>query len=185
MKSISPALQSFLFPAQGLPPQIFVADLYQFQLVQGGTLSYCSGDADIDWNGATWGAWQKYAPGRYLTQAFKARMQLATSDPTVIALLTDFSFGVDVPDRDDHYTGLAVPSWGLALSFTPDGGTAPVPFNGGPGSARVPAVQITILNAQAGDQAVLSSLTLAGCAIAIVNGGLGVARTVNVLAQGY
>lgn len=34
--------------------QFFMADLYQFALVNGTFLRYCSGDADIVWNGFTW-----------------------------------------------------------------------------------------------------------------------------------
>jgi len=34
--------------------QFFSVDLYQFSLVGGGVLNYCSGDADINWNGITW-----------------------------------------------------------------------------------------------------------------------------------
>ena len=90
-------------------------------------------------DGSTWGAWQKYAPGSYNAMAFTARMQLMTLDPTVEAILQEFVFSVDVPDRDDHYVGLGVPSGGLNLVFTPDGASSPVPFNGGPqGSPAAP-----------------------------------------------
>jgi hypothetical protein len=49
----------------------------------------------------------------------------------------------------------------------------------------MPHVQVTILNAQAGDLVILSSVTLAHCTVQVVNGGVGVARSCNILAQGY
>jgi uncharacterized phage protein (TIGR02218 family) len=36
--------------------QFFTADLYQFSLIGGGQLNYCSGDQDIIWNSITWSA---------------------------------------------------------------------------------------------------------------------------------
>jgi uncharacterized phage protein (TIGR02218 family) len=49
MKNASPELLALLATRQ-----FWVADLYQIDLVGGGTLRYCSGDQDIVWNGFTW-----------------------------------------------------------------------------------------------------------------------------------
>lgn len=136
-------------------------------------------------DGVTWGSWQKWTPGSYIAMVYKAQMVLETSDPTVQAVLESFVFEVDVPDRDDHYTNLSVPSSGYNLAFKPDGSSTAAAFNGGPANGNLPAVQVTILNAQAGDQLVLSGLSLSGCTLNVVNGGSGVARSVNVLAEGY
>jgi hypothetical protein len=140
----------------------------------------------VSQDGVTWGAWQKYAAGTYVGQAFKAQMALNTYDFTVEAILSAFVFAVDVPDRDDHYVNLSIAAGGTSLAFMPDGAASPVPFNGGPqGSGNLPAVQVTILNAQSGDTAVVSALSLSGCTLKVLNGGAGVARSVNVLAEGY
>lgn len=136
-------------------------------------------------DGTTWGAWQKYSPGSYSAMKFKSRMQLQTYDPQTIAYLGSFVFGVDVPDRDDHYINVAIASGGTTLTWTPDGAASPAPFNGGNGGASVPAVQVTVLNAMQGDTVVLSSVSLSSGTVKILNGGTGVARNVNVLAQGY
>lgn len=137
-------------------------------------------------DGSTWGAWQKFVAGSYSAMAFQARMQIQTYDPTVEAILEGFVFEVDVPDRDDHYVNLSVPSGGLSLAFTPDGSVMPTPFNGGPaGSPTAPSIQVTVLSAASGDVVSLTSVTLSGCTIKVLNGGSGVARSVNVLAQGY
>jgi hypothetical protein len=137
-------------------------------------------------DGLTWGDWQKFQAGGALTgMAFKARMQLQTTDAQTQAILTGFRFAVDVPDRSDHYNRLAVPPGGTAITFQPDGSASPAAFNGGPGSDSEPHVQGTIINAQAGDQLVISALTAAGCSVQVLNGGAGVARSVNLLAQGF
>lgn len=137
-------------------------------------------------DGITWGPWTKYIAGSFIAMAYKARMQLQTNDPTVEVVLEEFIFEVDVPDRDDHYVNLNISSGGYSLLFTPDGSNTPAPFNGGPqGSPDAPAIQVTIVNAQAGDVAVISAVTLSGCTIQILNGGSGIGRVVNVLAEGY
>ena len=137
-------------------------------------------------DGITFGAWQKYVAGAYTGMVFDARMQLKTYDPTVQAILSGFTFAVDVPDRDDHYVNQAIAAGGTTINFTPDGGSTAIPFNGGPqGSPTRPSVQVTILNAVQGDDVVISGLSLSGATIQVLNGGSGVARNVNILAQGY
>jgi hypothetical protein len=136
-------------------------------------------------DGVTWGAWQKWTPGSYVAMAYQAQMALSTSDPTVQAILESFVFEVDVPDRDDHYTNVSIASGGTAITFTPDGSATAAAFNGGPAGGNLPAVQVTILNASGGDTVIVSSLSLSGCTIQVKNGGTGVSRSVNVLAEGY
>ena len=63
--------------------------------------------------------------------------------------------------------------------------TYAAPFIGGASGMSVPAVQLTIVNASAGDDIILSSETLNGFNVQVLNGGTGVVRTVNYLAQGY
>ena len=55
MKTASTALINLLASRQ-----FFSADLYQFSLIGGGTLNYCSGDKDIIWNGITWSSGAPY-----------------------------------------------------------------------------------------------------------------------------
>ncbi len=137
-------------------------------------------------NGTTWSAWQKYAAGTYNALKFKARMQIQVNDPQVQAILSGFVFSVDVPDRDDHYVNKSIAAGGTTITFMPDGSATATPFNGGPaGSPTQPAIQVTILNAQAGDLAIVSSVSLSSCTVQILNGGAGVVRNVNLLVQGY
>ena len=137
-------------------------------------------------DGTTWGAWQPYVAGVYSAMAYDAQIVLATYDPTVQAVLSGFTFAVDVPDRNDHYVSKAIAAGGTTINFTPDGSSTPTPFNGGTaGSPSAPAIQVTINGATAGDDVILSAVTLSSCTVQVVNGGVGVARNVTILAQGY
>ena len=111
--------------------------------------------------------------------------QLASSDPQTQAVLEDFALAVYAPLRIDDYIGIAIPAAGLALLYAPAGGSGPAPFNGGPGGAALPQLQVTILGGAAGDTIAFSNQSLAGCTIQVLNGGVGVQRTANILAKGF
>jgi hypothetical protein len=123
-------------------------------------------------DGSLFGDWQDWVPGQYLARAFRARLQLESGDPRVRAIVGTLGFTVDVPDRLDKGTAVAVPAGGLAVAYA-------APFN------AVPNVQVTILDAQAGDDALVTSTAMTGFTVALVNGATPVARTVNWIAQGY
>jgi hypothetical protein len=133
----------------------------------------------------TWGSWQKFAPGAYLARKYKARMQILTNDPATNAVLLSFKFAVDVPDRDDHYNSISLAAAGTTITFKPDGSATNTPFNGGPNGSTTPHIQVTIVGGSGGDDVLLTGVTASQCTIQVVNGGVGVVRTVNVLAQGY
>jgi hypothetical protein len=139
----------------------------------------------IDPGTGTYGLWQNFAPGSYVGQRFRARMQIRTTDAKTVAALTSFTFFVAAPERDDHYLGLSVASGGTALVFKPDNTSTAVAFNGGPNASTVPSIQGTIIGGAAGDTLLISGETVSGCTVQVVNGGAGVARNVNLLVQGY
>ena len=130
------------------------------------------------------GAWTKFAPGVYVGRFFKFRLVLISNDPSIIAAAVSFTVTADVPDRVDHVTNHALAAGGETFTFSPDGSLTAVPFIGGPGSATVPAVQVT-WNESAGDQLSITGLTLAQVTIQILNGGVGVARTITAFFQGW
>jgi hypothetical protein len=134
--------------------------------------------------GISWGGWQKFTPGNY--QGRYARFGVVVEAPTaqVQGSLTAFKGQASVDSRTDHYNGLSVPAGGLTIAFTPDGAATPAPFNKGPGGAALPFYNVTYNN-QPGDQLLVSALSLAEMTIEILNAGVPVARTVNVLASGY
>jgi len=140
-----------------------------------------------------WGAWVAIPSGTRVERYFQPGYVLITNDANTNATGTKFSWFVDVPDRTDDYTGLAVPNTGLAITFysggydgTPTPGAAAVPFNGGPNNSTVPHVQRAIVNGTNGDEVKITSLTLSGCTIFVVNAGTNVTRSgVNLLVRGF
>jgi hypothetical protein len=127
---------------------------------------------------AVFGAWFNYFPGVYTGRYFRSRVILDTLDDTVFPILSQYSFAVDAPDRLDSYVNQALSAGGTTLTYT-------VPFNGGPGGASAPNVQVTILNATAGDDVLITASSLSSVTIQVKNAGSGVARNVNVIVQGY
>jgi hypothetical protein len=119
-----------------------------------------------------YGPWVNFNAGQYVGQYFNFRLVLATDDPTINCIVSNWSIMTDVPDRDDVGTAVSVPSGGLTVTYA-------APFN------NLPNTQITIVNAQANDVAVLSGQSLTGFAVQITNGGTGVARIINWASQGY
>jgi hypothetical protein len=129
-------------------------------------------------DGVTWAAWQNWIPGSYSAKAFNAQVVLETLDPSVLAVLTDFTFTVDVPTLTQQGNNISISS---GVNVIPYGYT----YNGGVGNTNTPNLQITILNGSAGDDALVTSSTLSSFSLEIVNGGSPVSRNVNYLAEGY
>lgn len=122
-------------------------------------------------------AWQNFIPGTYNAQYFKARMLLTSSDPQATAVLSGLIFTVDMPDRVEQGS-VSVSASGQSILYSPA-------FNGGANGNPVPLPQITVLNAQQGDDVVLSAQTLSGFTVQVKNGGAGVSRTINYTSQGF
>ena len=124
-------------------------------------------------NTLVWQGWRPFVPGQYVARRFRFRVKLDSNDPSVSTILSGMSFTVDMPDRVDTGTALAIPAAGKAIVFA-------TPFQ------IVPNVQITILNPQAGDViAFPAQPTTTGFTVQITNAGVGVARNINWLAKGY
>lgn len=125
----------------------------------------------ISQDGTTWGAWQDFIMGDYVGKAFKARLEVISNDPSITIVIDGFSFTVDMPDRVDK-GDFVTATGGTAFSYT-------YPFQ------TKPNTQITIVNATAGDDVKLTSESANGFTVKVLNGGVGVARTINYLSQGY
>lgn len=126
----------------------------------------------ISQDGTTWGDWQDYIMGDYVGMAFKFRLELHSANTTTTVIASAFAFTVDMPDRVEKGTGLSVPSGGKTITYS-------YPFQ------IIPSTQITIVNAQEGDQIKLTSESESSCHVEITNSGSSVARTINHLSQGY
>src|ERR1700691_673299 len=134
--------------------------------------------------GVTWGDWQNWIPGSYYGNAFGFRVMLETADPDVIPVLSDITFIVDVPDLVQTGTNVSIASGGTAIAF-------PLAFNAGPGGTVTPAagptepnMQVSIVGGSAGDDVLITSKSLTGFNCQVVNGGSGVSRTIDWVAQG-
>jgi hypothetical protein len=133
---------------------------------------------NISQDGVSWAGWQDFVPGTYVGRKFNFRLYLESFDTTAAVSVLGFKWTVDMPDRVDSGTDVAVDAAGTTIAYK----TA---FHGGSNDALVPGPNITVLNAQPGDTVVLSNQTLTGFTVQIMNGGVGVARSINWIAQGY
>ena len=143
--------------------------------------------ADIFSGSVTYGPWTKFAPGQYVGEFFKMRVALITNDASTQGAVIAFTNTADVPDRVDHIVGASLPSGGTTFTFTPDGSATPVPFKGGPGGAALPFVSVAIHGATSGDTVHIdpAAFTAAQVKVQVLNGGAGVARTVDITVQGW
>lgn len=123
-------------------------------------------------NSGTYGAWRDFVPGEYFARKFKLRVVLESFDPTVTAVLDTLVFTVDMPDRIEKGTAVNCPAAGMHVAYA-------VPFQ------IIPNVQITGLDAAAGDDVILSNQTASGFDVQVKNTGTGVSRSINWLSQGY
>lgn len=119
-----------------------------------------------------WSEWRAFRPGFYTARKYDLRITLATSSPDVTAVLDKFVVSVDMPDRFERGTAIAVPIAGSDIAY-------PKNFQ------IVPNLQVTIVGAQPGDDLVVTAQTRVGFHVEVVNGGGGAAREINYLAQGY
>lgn len=151
--------------------------------------------SDIFSTDISFGPWVKYEPGVYVGRWFRARLQLQTTDPQVVAIALAFTFTVDVPDRLDTWgliggTGtslnqVTVPSTGLVVVFASNGSSIAEPFNGGPGTDPFPLIQITNTSASAFDFHV-TALSASGCTIVPLLAGTPTnAPNTNISIQGW
>ena len=109
--------------------------------------------------------------------AFDFQVLLATTNLAVVPVLTGFTIAIDAPNRTDSYPAQALLAGGSVITFA-------TPFNGGPGGSAVPNVQATIVGATAGDDLIMT-WSASAITAQVKNGGVGVARTVSFIAQGY
>lgn len=133
-----------------------------------GSIISCTPQIQIDG-----GSWQNYIAGDYVGQTFNFRLLIDTLDNTIIPVVCDFKISVDVPDKVLTLTNISIPASTTAITYTD-------PFN-----TDNTNIQVTILNAVEGDTIVITNETKTGFDLAIKNGGVFVARNVNIFVQAY
>lgn len=149
-----------------------LGDLYQYPDL------YTS--ADYNWNG-----FQRFSPGTYQARAINFAMLLETVDPLTIAYNLEFVITITIPPRIDTYAVTTSSSANTTITFEPTGASATAPFNGGAGPSGLPVVQWGIVNAQAGDDLLISSLSLSSITFEVVNSGVRVVRSLSMTVEGY
>src|SRR5262249_2625671 len=139
-------------------------DLYQYPDL------YVIGD--VDWNG-----FQSFTPGQYRTRYLDFAMVLATIDPNTICYDLEFVITVTIPALILNIA-VSTSTGATAVTFAS-------PFNGGAGAGNTPVVQATIINASAGDDVFVTSVTRTGLNVAVKSAGSFVARTVYLQVEGF
>lgn len=120
------------------------------------------------------GAWQNWSPGVYsFTTSIDFQLLINISDTNYQAVLSGFSFEVDVDDL--FVPGAVTTSAGAAVAVT-----FPNQFN------TVPIVNLTNLNAAAGDDVIITAgPTSSGFSVEVLNSGSRVVRNLTYQAQGW
>jgi len=136
-------------------------------------LASCKVQVRTSQDGSTWGDWQDLFPGQYVFQVVDIRLVLLAPNPPITPVIMGFAFTVDMPDRVDVGNGITCPAGGLDVTYE-------TPFQTDP-----PNVQITVLNPDPDDKVTVIGSSKTTFHVAITNGGSGVERTINWLAQGY
>jgi hypothetical protein len=125
----------------------------------------------ISQDGINFGDYSKFIAGDFLGQAFKFRLVLSSFNQDVTPLITNFEFTVDMPDLYE------------AGSTESDISSKTIVYE--KNFSTAPDVQITIVNATAGDDAILINQTDQSFDIIIKNSGTNVVRTFNYFVKGY
>lgn len=117
--------------------------------------------------------WRKFVPGLHVFRKVKLRAVLKSFDTGVTCILTDFNWTVDMPDRDERQADVALVAGGQSFTFTP-------------AFQAVPALEVTIQDAQTGDYLAMTAKSVNGFTLQVKNAaGSGVARTIDWHARGY
>lgn len=119
-----------------------------------------------------WTDWTPYINGDYTFKHAKFRLKLYTDNPQNYPEVTQFVATVDMPDRTERGMGVSVLAGGTAITFTKEFMVAPI-------------MRASITAAQSGDTVNITSITTTGATLQVLNGGSGVARTMDWQAVSY
>ena len=125
-------------------------------------------------DGANFSEYKTFRSGvSYLAKAFKMRLVLSSKNIFSSPTVSEYSYEIDVPDKFESGSAKSAASGGVNIAYKTIFSTAP-------------KVQITILNAIAGDDAILLNQTKGGFMIKIIDkNGIAVEREFNYFVKGY
>lgn len=160
--------------AAGLHDDVYgITDIYAVDNIYGAYAESITVRPEIRlYKSGAWSDWQRFVPGDYAAEKFDFRVIMTTRSQEVSPVMTRLVITVDVPDRVESERAVNVPTAGLPVAYGAD-------FN------VVPTVVCQVVNAQGGEDVVISGETVSGFDVAVNSGGSPVTRTINWIAQGY
>ena len=124
-------------------------------------------------DGVSFGEFRDFKDGRYVGKAFKFRLKLTTRDELATPLIRSWSVIVDMPDVIESGSAFSDESGDTFINYKNNFSVSP-------------KVQITIINALVGDDAILTNQSKEGFMIKIIDKtGASVRREFNYIAKGY
>lgn len=119
-----------------------------------------------------WTGWQPFIPGLLTLRYYQIRASFTTQTGHQLRL-NHFPVTVDMPDRVERYTSLAVPSGGQAVAFA-------TPFT------ALDSIQVTLQNGAAGDSYTITNRTVNGFTInGFSSAGIAKEVTADIDVYGY
>lgn len=140
-----------------------------------GTAEGCEVEPQIalSQDGTTFGAWQRFSIGDYVGRKFKFRLKMTSYVQTVYTKISALHFDLYLQYRNQIMPNVSLnASPATSVAFTPV-------FIG------VPMVRATVQNATSGDTVKITNITASQFDIQVLNGGIGVARIVDIEAIAY
>lgn len=134
---------------------------------------------------AAWNGFQAFTPGTYQARFLYFAFRLSTVDPNTISYNLQLKITITIPARIDTYAVTTSSGADTTVTFQPTGAASTAAFNGGAGPGNLPAITWAIINAAAGDDLIITALSLSAISFKVVNTGARVVRNLNLFAQGY
>jgi hypothetical protein len=123
-----------------------------------------------------WSEWRKFVVGDFNARAYWAKVVVTNIKASNNIAISELALNVDAPDREEKFEDEALASGGTTLNY------AKAFFS-------KPAFGITIQSTVSGDTPkythVMSGGKYTGVTVQILNGGSGVARTIDLVAKAF
>lgn len=124
-------------------------------------------------DGVSWSEFKMFESGEYIAKEFKFRVVMSAKNELITPFINALNILVDMPDVIESESSTSSTTGEISIRYKNDFSIAP-------------KVQITIINAKSGDDAVLTNQTNKGFSIKIIDkNGVSVKREFNYIAKGY
>lgn len=124
-------------------------------------------------DGISWSEFKAFESGEYIAKEFKFRVVMNTKNELITPFINALNILIDMPDVIESQSNESSTTGDISIRYKNDFSIAP-------------KVQITIINAKSGDDAVLTNQKNKGFTIKIIDkNGAFVKREFNYIAKGY